>query len=1027
MHPCYEVLEKIISNAPSSMFAMDRQHRYILTNPAHLQLVGLTQEQLIGYTEYEAFPQFTAAKEWTGNEHIMSTDQPLQVEEAFLLKNGQFMNVTTVKFPLHANGKVVGLCGIKTDISARKQAEKALHTSELIYSALFDNMLNGLAYCRMVLEQDQPVDFVFINVNNAFTTLMGRNDVIGRKASEVFPGISEQDQQLLEVCGRVALTGQSERLELFINSMQDWFSMSFYSLQAGFFVAVFDVITERKLTEELLVTSEKEFRLLSESMPQIVWIAQPDGMNIFFNQQWVNYTGLTLEESYGHGWNKSFHPDDRQTAWKAWQNAINNKGCYSIQCRIQRTDGIYRWWLCRGVPAFDDSGQVYKWFGTFTDIHAIKVNEQELQSTQAKLDSALNSMSDAILISDTEGVFIHFNEAFSMFHKFKNKEECAKSFAEYTQFLEVYLPDGELVPIEQWVIPRALRGEEASNVEFTLRRKDTGETWVGCYNYAPIHIESGGIAGSVVTCRDITEQKRTEQRRREAEAEWMSVHYTRNLIETCLDPLLTISSDGTITDVNTATEAVTGYSRDNLIGSIFADYFTDPMAAIMVYQQAFLAGSVRNYALKIHHRDGYSTPVLFNMTVYNNELEKIAGVFASARDISEIELIEKALKTSEALFKSLFNEAPLGIALVDSLTGQIYEVNPMFVQIAGRTIEEMKSIDWMSITHPDDVQECLDKMALLNAGKISRFFMEKRYLHLDGTPVWINMTIAPIYVEDKAHPRHLCMIEDISERKITENKINQLAFHDPLTQLPNRRLLHERLKHSINVGRRNGKKLALLMLDLDRFKIVNDSFGHLAGDKLLQKVAERITARLRDVDMVARMGGDEFVVLLENITQPEDAARVANEIIADLSNDFCLAQSDSIKIGASIGISLYPQHGTNPEMLIDHADAALYQAKEAGRGCFCYFSEELTQAAKKRIALELRLRQAIVQKQLRVFYQPQIDIISARIVGMEALVRWQDPLNGLLEPHHFIAIAEESRLIVEISAWVLHHGFLIKT
>jgi diguanylate cyclase (GGDEF)-like protein/PAS domain S-box-containing protein len=934
MHPCYEVLEKIISNAPSSMFAMDRQHRYILTNPAHLQLVGLTQEQLIGYTEYEAFPQFTAAKEWTGNEHIMSTDQPLQVEEAFLLKNGQFMNVTTVKFPLHANGKVVGLCGIKTDISARKQAEKALHTSELIYSALFDNMLNGLAYCRMVLEQDQPVDFVFINVNNAFTTLMGRNDVIGRKASEVFPGISEQDQQLLEVCGRVALTGQSERLELFINSMQDWFSMSFYSLQAGFFVAVFDVITERKLTEELLVTSEKEFRLLSESMPQIVWIAQPDGMNIFFNQQWVNYTGLTLEESYGHGWNKSFHPDDRQTAWKAWQNAINNKGCYSIQCRIQRTDGIYRWWLCRGVPAFDDSGQVYKWFGTFTDIHAIKVNEQELQSTQAKLDSALNSMSDAILISDTEGVFIHFNEAFSMFHKFKNKEECAKSFAEYTQFLEVYLPDGELVPIEQWVIPRALRGEEASNVEFTLRRKDTGETWVGCYNYAPIHIESGGIAGSVVTCRDITEQKRTEQRRREAEAEWMSVHYTRNLIETCLDPLLTISSDGTITDVNTATEAVTGYSRDNLIGSIFADYFTDPMAAIMVYQQAFLAGSVRNYALKIHHRDGYSTPVLFNMTVYNNELEKIAGVFASARDISEIELIEKALKTSEALFKSLFNEAPLGIALVDSLTGQIYEVNPMFVQIAGRTIEEMKSIDWMSITHPDDVQECLDKMALLNAGKISRFFMEKRYLHLDGTLVWINMNITPVYVDDKAHPRHLCMIEDISERKITENKINQLAFHDPLTQLPNRRLLHERLKHSINVGRRNGKKLALLMLDLDRFKIVNDSFGHLAGDKLLQKVAERITARLRDVDMVARMGGDEFVVLLENITQPEDAARVANEIIADLSNDFCLAQSDSIKIGASIGISLYPQHGTNPEMLIDHADAALYQAKEAGRGCF---------------------------------------------------------------------------------------------
>ena len=503
---------------------------------------------------------------------------------------------------------------------------------------------------------------------------------------------------------------------------------------------------------------------------------------------------------------------------------------------------------------------------------------------------------------------------------------------------------------------------------------------------------------------------------------WISAHYTRNLIETSLDPLLTISSDGKITDVNSATEAVTGYPRDKLIGSNFTNYFTAPMEAMTVYQQVFLVGSIRNYALKIHHKDGHLTSTLFNATVYHNEAGQIAGIFAAARDISEIELIQQALKINEALFKAMFNEAPLGIALIDSLSGQIHAVNPMFAKIAGRTMVEMMNIDWMSITHPDDVQEDLDNMALLNAGKISGFSMEKRYLHLDGSPVWINMTIAPIIVEDKAHPQHLCMIEDISARKITENTINQLAFHDPLTQLPNRRLLYERLKHSIDVGRRDGKKLALLMLDLDRFKMVNDSLGHLAGDELLQKVAERITARLRDVDMVARLGGDEFVVLLENITQPEDAAQVANEIIADLTARFCLSQNDDIQIGVSIGISLYPQHGTSPEILMDHADAALYQAKEAGRGCFAYFSEELTLAAQERIALEQRLRLAIAEQQLRVFYQPQIDIHSGRIMGVEALLRWQDPLNGLREPHQFIAIAEESELIVEISSWVLYEA-----
>lgn len=348
----------------------------------------------------------------------------------------------------------------------------------------------------------------------------------------------------------------------------------------------------------------------------------------------------------------------------------------------------------------------------------------------------------------------------------------------------------------------------------------------------------------------------------------------------------------------------------------------------------------------------------------------------------------------------------------------ILRVNNAFIESTGYTSEDV-------VGH---------KISLLNSRDQNDPFYVEMWESVKRTGIWQgeisdrrkNGEIYPLWltitgVKDVAGAisYYVCMYTDITERKAIEEDMKRRAFYDPLTLLPNRFLLHERLKHCLDVERRSGKSLALLMLDLDRFKLVNDSLGHMAGDELLQQVAARITKRLREVDMVARLGGDEFIVLLEDISCPQDASRVAEDIISDLSKPFKLNQSKDVWIGASIGISLYHQHGDSPEILMDHADKALYQAKDQGRGCFAYFSESLTTAARERIELETRLRRAIQQGELRVFYQPQIDIKSGRIVGAEALVRWQDPIEGLISPGLFIPVAEESNLIMEIGEFVL--------
>ena len=773
-------------------------------------------------------------------------------------------------------------------------------------------------------------------------------------------------------------------------------------------IGVVREITRQREREAALINSEKRFATLFHLSPNaIVLTRRHDGMIFEVNQHFEHIFGWPGDQVIGKTTLELGLWVTPELRHQVLESTHGNAGPLTLEVQFRASTGkVHDGILC--TQSIDLEGMTYL-LSTFVDTSERKRAEQALKDSQERLDLALDSaqlgtwdwhIPSGMLYGSARAAQLHgldpvpFHESFEAFFEGVSEQERNVMRQAY----------------------RSLREGPAGNYQITYR--------VQLENGASRYIESrarlyrdeqGNPLRMAGTLLDITDQVEREQRLSASEEKFAS------LFQVSPDPICVTRQDsGQFIEINRAFTQTFGWNADQVIGRTAEQIglWAESTARAQRIERVIREKALSNMAVVVNHRNGDALTCLISSCLIT--VDSYPCSVTTLRDITQQQRAEAALKASEEKFAKAFHSSPDAITLTERESGRYLEVNDGFCRLTGYSASEVigRTVYEVGIW-ADHTQRAALLAELKEHGRVHHREMLGR--NKRGNILTVEVSVEPISLNEAD-----CLLltaRDVSQLRNAQAQIRHLAYHDPLTNLPNRALLMDRLSQQIALLKRHNLRGALLFLDLDHFKHINDSLGHPVGDTVLKIITARLEASVRLEDTVARLGGDEFVVLLGGLEgsrgQVEHKVRDLADTLRELLAEPMSLDGQRLQVTPSIGVALIPDHGTTPTDLLKRADIALYRAKDSGRNTTQLFHTTMQKAASERLRMETDLRLALARGELTLHFQPQVDARDNRIVGAEVLLRWHHPQLGQQPPAQFIQVLEESGLILEVGNWIL--------